>query len=138
MSQSSLGRRGRRGDDRLDDEPTTLESEAAVGTVLDALDDAACLAILEATSDEVLTANEISERCELPLSTAYRKLDVLEDAGLIAERTRLSRAGKHASEYARLVDEVTISIGAEGAVEVRTVPRQQSESLTAGGVSAKP
>lgn len=81
------------------------------GTILTALEDPDCRALLEATTDETLTASELTERCDVPRSTTYRKLEQLTEAGLLEERVRLSADGKHASEYRRTFDDVTISIG---------------------------
>ncbi|MEF8814949.1 MAG: winged helix-turn-helix domain-containing protein [Halovenus sp.] len=97
----------------------TIVAETAVQALLDALDDADCRAILDATREKALTASEISEIHDLPLSTTYRKLDLLTEAGLLEERTRIRRSGKHASEYIRLVDDVAISLGPRGETEVR-------------------
>ena len=89
---------------------TTIEAEQSIQDVLDALDDPDCRAILDATGDEALTAGELSEQCELALSTAYRKVDDLTDAGLLEERTRISKSGSHTSEYARLVEDVHLTL----------------------------
>jgi len=97
----------------------TIVAESAVQQLLDTLGDADCRAILDATREEALTANEVSEAHDLPLSTTYRKLDLLTEAGLLEERTRISQSGKHASEYTRLVDDVVISLGPRGETEVR-------------------
>ncbi|MFC6942504.1 helix-turn-helix domain-containing protein [Salinirubellus sp. GCM10025818] len=97
----------------------TIVAESAVQQLLNALDDADCRAILDATDEEALTANEVSEAHDLPLSTTYRKLDLLTEAGLLEERTRIRQSGKHASEYTRLVDDVVISLGTRGETEVR-------------------
>ncbi|MEF8778278.1 MAG: helix-turn-helix domain-containing protein [Natronomonas sp.] len=87
-------------------EPSSADTEA----VLTALDDPDCRAILEATAEEPLTAGELSDRCEIPRSTAYRKVEQLTEAGLLEERVRLSASGKHASEYRRTFDNVTVSL----------------------------
>lgn len=89
-----------------DDENPSADSEA----VLTALDDPDCRALLEATTDEALTAGELSDRCEIARSTTYRKVEQLTEAGLLEERVRISTEGKHASEYRRTFDDVTISI----------------------------
>jgi DNA-binding transcriptional ArsR family regulator len=100
-------------------EEAVVRDEDAIQDLLDAFNDAGCRAILDATSDEALSTSEISEACDLPLSTAYRKLDQLTGAGLLEERTRIRRSGKHASEYACVVGEVVISMGSGGAIELR-------------------
>lgn len=102
--------------------PSTTEDETTVTApertdeLLGALRDKDCRAILDATSDEALSASELSEACDLPLSTTYRKLETLTDAGFLEERTRIGTSGKHASEYVCPVEDVVVSIsGNEGA-----------------------
>lgn len=113
-------------------EPRTIEQDGDVQTILEALDDDACRDILEATSESARTANELSESCNLPLSTAYRKLELLTSTGLLAERTRLSRAGKHASEYVRAVEEIRVSLGTNGEMELQTIPLERADPLAPG------
>jgi predicted transcriptional regulator len=91
----------------------TLTDAERVQSVMDVLTDADCRALLAATTDEALTARELSEAVDLPLSTAYRKIDCLTEAGLLAEQTRLAASGSHPSEYHRTVDDVVVSVGAE-------------------------
>ncbi|MBX0297838.1 helix-turn-helix domain-containing protein [Halomicroarcula sp. F27] len=105
----------------------TIVAESAVQQLLDALDDADCRAILDATREQALTVKEVSEAHDLPLSTTYRKLDLLTEAGLLEERTRIRQSGKHANEYARLVDDVVISLGPRGETEVRVSQRKSPE-----------
>lgn len=106
-----------------------IDAEGRIQGLLDVLDDADCRAILDATSDDALSANEVSETCDLPLSTTYRKLDLLTDAGLLEERTRIRRSGKHASEYSRSVTEVLISIDPRGEMELQVSHREDSERI---------
>jgi DNA-binding transcriptional ArsR family regulator len=105
----------------------TIVAESAVQQFLDALDDADCRAILDATDAKAKTASEIADAFDLPLSTTYRKLDLLTEAGLLEERTRIRRSGKHASEYTRSIDEVVISLDADRETEVRVSQRKRSE-----------
>jgi DNA-binding transcriptional ArsR family regulator len=108
-------------------ERTTIAAADEYQAILDAIQDVDCRAILEATGDESLSASELSDRCELPLSTTYRKLDTLTDIGLLAERTRLCPDGKHASEYVRTVDDVRVSTGPDGDFEVTVFRRAVAE-----------
>lgn len=87
-----------------------IESEDAVQALLDALKDADCRRILEATADATLSAKEVAAACDLPLSTVYRKLERLTTARLVEEGVRFDGPGKHASEYARLVEDVSFSL----------------------------
>ncbi|WP_435096578.1 helix-turn-helix domain-containing protein [Halarchaeum sp. P4] len=76
--------------------------------VLDALDDADCRAFLRAL-DEPMTANELSETCDVPLSTTYRKLEQLTEATLVAEETEIRPDGRHRSRYRAAFDAIELS-----------------------------
>jgi hypothetical protein len=58
-----------------------VDADGAVDDLLAAIEDAGCRAILDATGDESLCARELSERCDLPLSTTYRKSTVSPASG---------------------------------------------------------
>lgn len=111
----------------------TVANEESMQTFLALLDDPACRAILDATGEATLSASELSETCELPLSTTYRKLDQLTDAGLLNERTRIRRSGKHTSEYTRTVSDVVISMGTDGGTELRVTYRKPAADATLFG-----
>jgi DNA-binding transcriptional ArsR family regulator len=83
--------------------------------VLDALGDEACRAIVGELT-EPLTASELSERCDVPLSTTYRKLETLTDAGLLAERTEVRSDGHHTTQYARAFENVSIGVAEDGSL----------------------
>lgn len=128
MNQSVVTTPNSRVSEVVTDDVTELESKSTVQGVLDALYDADCRAILVATGDEALSAGEISETCDLPLSTTYRKLSVLTEAGLLEGRTRVQRRGKHPTEYVRCVEDVVLSIGSSGAKSVRLFRRETEGS----------
>lgn len=92
-------------------ERTVLEDAADAQAVLGALNDADCRTILEATREESLTATELSERCSIPSSTVYRKVEELAEVGLLEERIRINTSSKHATEYRRCFDAVAVSVG---------------------------
>lgn len=107
-------------------------SGTAKESALQAVHDPDCRAILRATSDEALSANEIGEQCDLPLSTTYRKLECLTEAGLLAEQTRISRSGKHASEYTKRVESVHVSVDENGDLQVTVAveaPERQAAAV---------
>ncbi len=89
-------------------ETPAVDAEAA----LSALDDAGCRRLLRAAG-EPHTAGELIEACPIPRSTAYRKIDLLTEAGLFEEEIRIRSDGKHASGYCRAVDELTVSLSAD-------------------------
>lgn len=132
MSHSSMvGVRAPRGNEA----ETTVRDPEHVGTLLDALEDVDCRSILEATSDEPLSASELSDTCDLPLSTTYRKLDKLTEAGLLSEEVRLSHTGKHTSEYVLSVSDVQLTVDGKEGIELRVSHRAETDtapSLVAG------
>jgi len=107
-----------------DDEGPELQA------VLDALDDPACREIVSVLS-EPMTAEEISEAAEIPLSTTYRKLDQLTDASLLEEGVEVRSDGQHASRYAVAFDEVSIGLSEERefGVDISRQPRTADERL---------
>ncbi|MDS0222038.1 winged helix-turn-helix domain-containing protein [Haloarcula sp. S1AR25-5A] len=74
------------------------------------LDDEYARALLAATSHRPMTATELSNDCDMSLSTVYRRLDALEDCGLVAARTRLADDGHHPDVYEAQMDELTVCL----------------------------
>ncbi|TQQ79263.1 ArsR family transcriptional regulator [Halonotius terrestris] len=93
---------------------TSSQQGAAVdgAVVLETLGDEPTRAIIEELS-EPMTANELSEACDIPLSTMYRKLDRLTEASLVAESTEIRRSGQHTTRYTRDFEEVTVWVSDE-------------------------
>jgi len=77
--------------------------------VLDALDDPECRAIISEL-DEPMTASEISDASDIPLSTTYRKLELLTEASLLSEGVEIRPDGQHASTYELDFKEVIIGV----------------------------
>jgi DNA-binding transcriptional ArsR family regulator len=100
------------------------EESPDIETVLDALHDDDCRTIIEQLT-EPMTADEISEKTGVPLSTTYRKLDALTESGLVAEGVTLSRDGAHASQYIVAFDGVSIKLTEE--MERRRNPGRHAE-----------
>ena len=82
-------------------DPHQTEDAPALQEVLDALDDPVNRTIVKQL-DSPMTASEISEACDVPLSTTYRKLEILTEASLLRETTQIRKDGRHTSRY--LVD----------------------------------
>ena len=85
--------------------------------VLDALDDPACRRIIMELR-EPMTAREVADTTDIPLSTLYRKLDLLSEAALVAEETEIREDGHHTSRYRITVESVNISITEDGGFQV--------------------
>jgi DNA-binding transcriptional ArsR family regulator len=91
--------------------------------VLEALNDPDCRAILRETA-EPMTATELTETCDIPRSTLYRKLELLSDAALLRERDTINPEGGRTTRYERDFDDVSISIDENDRFSV-TVERPQ-------------
>ncbi|PAU82727.1 transcriptional regulator [Halorubrum salipaludis] len=93
-------------------DPSREEDPPSVDDVLDALADDDARRIVSALS-EPKTASDISEECDIPLSTTYRKLELLTEASLLAESTDIRRDGQHTTRYSVSFETVTVSIDEE-------------------------
>jgi DNA-binding transcriptional ArsR family regulator len=93
--------------------------------VLDALEDPDCRAIVEAL-EEPTTASELSESCDVPLSTCYRKLELLTEASLLEEQVEIRADGQHTTRYAIAFDEVRIALDEDRSIEVAIKRRAEA------------
>jgi len=113
-------------------DPSRETEPPAVDDVLDALADEAARRILAALS-EPKTASQLSEECDVPLSTTYRKLEKLTDASLLDESTEIRRDGQHTTQYDVAFKSVSVSIdeerGRELVVELDRPERTRDERL---------
>lgn len=114
----------------MEPNPATQGDTPALQAVLSALDDSECRAVLRETS-EPMTATELTECCDIPKSTLYRKLDLLSQASLVRELVQVSPEGGRITRYKRDVTDVTISVEEddEFSVAVDRPARQADERL---------
>jgi predicted transcriptional regulator len=103
----------------------SADESAGLNPVLDALDDADARAIIKSLH-EPMTASEISETCDIPLSTTYRKLDLLTNADLLAEGTEIRSDGHHATTYEVAFEEVRIMLTEERRLTVDVARPEQT------------
>ncbi|WP_254811020.1 winged helix-turn-helix domain-containing protein [Natronosalvus amylolyticus] len=120
MSQALTAGTSRFGHEELADGRQTIADSDGVDAILTALNDDDCRTILQTVSDsdERLSAAELSDRCDVPLSTMYRKLEMLTDAALLEERLRIKRSGKHTSEYGQRIADVRVSVDSGAGIEL--------------------
>lgn len=97
--------------------PFEAESDADAAAVLDALTDPLCRRALACAKTPV-TAREVAESADLSMSTTYRKLDDLTDAGLLETQTELREDGYHTTRYRATIDEATIRIDEDDGLHV--------------------
>jgi DNA-binding transcriptional ArsR family regulator len=93
----------------------SIESQQAVFEVLES---ERCRRILGATQDEPRTATDLADSLDIPVSTVYRKLDALADAGLVSESNRICDHGNHPVQYECDVDGISVDFDSD-AVTVR-------------------
>lgn len=61
--------------------------------------------------------SELSEQCDIPISTAYRKVNLLEEAGLLEEEPQVDPSGPNASRYGLRSEELDVTVApADGGV----------------------
>jgi DNA-binding IclR family transcriptional regulator len=99
---------------------SALEESPDLQAVLDALDDPDCRDIIR-TLEEPKTAAQVSDDCDIPTSTTYRKLDLLSDASLLAEGTELRSDGHHATRYEVAFDRVVLELDENRSLETSIV-----------------
>lgn len=98
-------------------DPFHKEPEPEPESVLSALDDPDCRDIISCL-EQPMTASQLSEICEVPLSTMYRKLERLSEATLLDEGTEIRPGGQHATRYDVNFQDVTFSLDDEREFEV--------------------
>lgn len=99
-------------------DPGEVDAAPDFQSVLDALDDSDCRAIVEALR-EPMTAREISEATNIPQSTTYRKLDLLSEATVVTEETKLRQDGHHTTTYRVNFDEVRIFLNENWSLDIQ-------------------
>ncbi|RQG96065.1 winged helix-turn-helix domain-containing protein [Natrarchaeobius chitinivorans] len=91
-----------------------MSEDPSLETVVGLLDDEYARTILEATRTEPMSANELTDRCDASLSTVCRRLEQLEAANLVRERTRPRSDGHHDTVYAATLEEVRLRLEPDG------------------------
>ena len=109
----------------MGDNPGSTVDTPPFQAVVDALDDPDCQAILRETVDP-MTATELTEACDIPKSTLYRKLDLLSTASLLREREQINPGGGRVTQYERDFEDITISMTESGGFSVAVDRDQQT------------
>jgi predicted transcriptional regulator len=102
-------------------------AETKLETFVRTVTDEECSQILTAIEAEAKSVKELSEECNIPLSTAYRKINRLQEADLIEEKIRLSSAGNHTSVYEQQFDGAMITLSKNGEFEVEMVSEEHTQ-----------
>ncbi|MFC4553101.1 MULTISPECIES: ArsR/SmtB family transcription factor [Halorussus] len=76
-----------------------MAEELDASDLSDVLGQAQVLRILELASGRPMSAEELAERCDVSLSTVYRRVKVLEEYDLLDDRTQVDADGQHFTVY---------------------------------------
>ena len=98
-------------------DPFADEEVPEIESLLGALEDPDCRTIIRQL-DEPMTASELSDDCDIPLSTIYRKLDTMSDATLLEELTEVRGDGHHTTRYEVAFDEVCLILEEDRSIDV--------------------
>lgn len=109
-------------------DPSAEDDAPDVDTVLDALHDDDCRTIL-AELEGPETARTLLERCDIPRSTLYRKLELLSEATLLREGTEIREDGSHASRYEVDFEEIVVTREGSIQIEIERPARSADERL---------
>lgn len=90
------------------------ERTVDVDTALSLLSDEYSREILDVLTDGPATANDLVEHCSASKVTVYRRLNSLEDAGLVQARTKLRCDGNHCAVYRSTIETVQIALTDDG------------------------
>lgn len=119
----------------MESRPPMVSDDPDLYSVLAALTDEDCRDILERL-ESPMSAQEISEVCEIPLSTTYRKVNMLAEADLVEERIDVKRGSKHTKRYIPDFERVRISRTDSGSLTIdleRTVEEAEQQLGRAWG-----
>jgi DNA-binding transcriptional ArsR family regulator len=93
------------------------DSTPSAEVVLDVLADEYAQSILAELRDGAKPAQELVDACEASRPTVYRRLDALEDAGVVDASVALDPDGHHRKEFSVALEAVTLDL-ADGAFAV--------------------
>lgn len=99
-------------------DPFAKEDEPEIETVLEALCDEDCRTIIHRL-EKPMTASDVSDTCDIPLSTTYRKLDTMADATLLEELTEIRADGRHTTRYRLGFDELLLAVEEDRTLDLR-------------------
>ena len=90
------------------------------------LDDEYARSLLLATSHKPMTAPELSDQCEMSKSTVYRRLNKLEECGLVSAVHVPNADGNHKKRYEAQLDKLVVSLNeGEFDLNLQTTTRTQ-------------
>jgi len=101
-----------------------IEEEDKKEAILEVMSDKYCRAILENTMEKPKSAMEISAETKIPISTIYRRLQMLHDRKLLGISGSISDDGKKYFLYKSRVKEISTTFNGS-LIEIQVVPNKQ-------------
>lgn len=104
-----------------EEEPLVSETTSGAPTELSLLDDDYTQSILVALCEGPRRGRDLADRCEASRPTVYRRVNQLEDAGLIRTEMRVDPDGHHCKEFHLVRDRLTVAVE-DGTITVTVQP----------------
>jgi DNA-binding transcriptional ArsR family regulator len=82
--------------------------------LLELLGDEYTYRVFEAVVEQPRTGRELIDATGVSKATVYRRLDELEEAGLVESTLRVSTDGNHCKEFHAVATSIQVSVGADG------------------------
>jgi predicted transcriptional regulator len=102
-----------------------VSRDDSAGDVLELLGKRRVREILAATSREPLSAKELSEECDVAVSTIYRRVEDMVATDLLVERTRIEADGSHHSVYEANIEHLGVDVD-DGTIDVEMHVREDA------------
>ncbi|ELZ38293.1 MULTISPECIES: ArsR/SmtB family transcription factor [Halorubrum] len=102
-----------------------MSTDHRADELLDLLGEERVRQILAATSRDPLSAKELSEECDVALSTIYRRVEDMVANDLLVEQTQIETDGSHHSVYEANVDHVDVDIE-DGTIDIKMDVREDA------------
>jgi DNA-binding HxlR family transcriptional regulator len=110
------------------DEASDRADDSTTETLIELLSDEYARDVLGTVRNEAKSARAIAEECGASRPTVYRRLDRLQEAGLVAEQMRHDAGGHHHRTFSATVESVGIELG-DGGFDVALTEAGTGSSL---------
>lgn len=93
---------------------STIEFDEASADLLELLGDSYTQQVLQAVTEQPKSARAVVNATEVSKVTAYRRLDRLEECGLVDSTMVYDSDGHHHAQYQTVCERITIQFGEDG------------------------
>ena len=108
-----------------------MSEKPTLETVVGLLDDEIARKILVATSVKASSASELTSQCAASQQTVYRRLERLQESGLVDGRSRARTDGHHDTVYTATLKHLSLTLHDGGfEFELERTQRDAADELT--------